>query len=145
MKARILVLSAAAVFLLATSALAWGGRGRADFGGGCPMFSGPSMDGCSMMGGPMGEREVMRGQGGPMCGQGFRGRGMAGREVPAEIRAKMTEMMRTRYEMKLALLDEKPDRGKITALFEKGLALRNELAKWRFEQRMNSLSEKKQI
>lgn len=60
--------------------------------------------------------------------------------VPQEIRDKMQELRRTNLEMRLALAQDKPDVNKARLLFGKTQKLHNELAKWRFESYLESLT-----
>ena len=61
-------------------------------------------------------------------------------DMPQEIRVKMQELQRTHLEMRLALAQDKPDVDKARLLFGKTQKLHNELAKWRFEQYLETLA-----
>lgn len=61
-------------------------------------------------------------------------------EFPQEIRDKMQELHRTRLEMRLELAQEKPDVEKARLLFEKVQKSQGELAKWRFEKYLETLT-----
>ena len=74
------------------------------------------------------------------CGRGgrFEGRRMMGRmgataEMPAELRAKMTEMEKARLQLRLAMIDDPVDQAKAREIFGKIQSLRSEMAAWRFE------------
>ncbi len=60
-------------------------------------------------------------------------------ELPAEIKAKMTELQRTHLEMRLALMQEDPDVAKARELFGKAQEIRNEVARWHFERALEEL------
>ena len=75
------------------------------------------------------------------CGRGgrFEGRRMMGRmgataEMPAELRAKMTEMEKARLQLRLAMMDNPVDQAKAREIFGKIQSIRSEMAAWRFEQ-----------
>jgi len=67
-------------------------------------------------------------------------RGNKNADMPQEIIVKMQELRRTNLEMRLALAQDKPDVNTARLLFGKTQKLHNELAKWRFEQYLGTLS-----
>ena len=69
----------------------------------------------------------------------FEGRRMMGRmgamaEMPAELKAKMTEMEKARLQLRLAMMDNPVDQAKAREIFGKIQSIRSEMAAWRFEQ-----------
>lgn len=67
-------------------------------------------------------------------------RGALNAEVPQDVRDKMQDLHRTNLELRLALAQDKPDVNTARLLFGKAQKLRNEIAKWRFEKYMETLS-----
>lgn len=67
-------------------------------------------------------------------------RGYRNADLPKDISVKMQELQRTNLEMRLALAQDKPDVNTARLLFGKTQKLHNELAKWRFEQYLETLS-----
>ncbi len=106
------------VFGTGATLLAWGGP-EGGYGYGCPG------------GGP---------GGGPAGGQGWHhGKGGQGRDLsafPAEIRTKMESLRETNRELRDVLSAEKPNQAQARILFEKSQSLRQEIARWRFDQRL---------
>lgn len=132
MNGRGLLLALAAVLVVAGSAFAWGGQGRPGQG---PRFSGAGRwecrapDGVGQFGGR-----------GAMMGGGF---GRFGADLPEAMQEKVLEMRKIQHEMALALMEKDVDKAKVMALHEKKMGLRNEVSKWRFEQRLNMMADEK--
>ncbi|MFP4481506.1 MAG: hypothetical protein ACLFN0_01770 [Thermovirgaceae bacterium] len=59
-------------------------------------------------------------------------------ELPAEVTEKLTVLQRTHLEMRLALTEEEPDVDKARELFLKSQEIRNEIARWHFEQALDN-------
>lgn len=67
-------------------------------------------------------------------------RGNLNADIPQDISVKMQKLRRTNLEMRLALAQDKPDVNKARLLFGKTQKLHNELARWRFERYLETLS-----
>ncbi len=68
----------------------------------------------------------------------FEGRRMMERrgamaEMPAELRAKMTEMEKAGLQLRLAMMNDPVDQAKAREIFAKMQSIRSEMAAWRFE------------
>ena len=155
MKRIILAGVAVAVLAIAGAAFAFGpGMGR----GGCGAAGDQCFMACGEMTGsaeapvnaPCGPRSMQRSDrccgawndDSPKysCGRGgrFEGRRMMGRmgamaEMPAELKAKMTEMEKARLQLRLAMMDNPVDQAKAREIFGKIQSIRSEMAAWRFE------------
>ncbi|MDT8285395.1 MAG: hypothetical protein RQ767_07685 [Thermovirgaceae bacterium] len=131
MNKRSVFLALAAVLVVSAAAYAHGGG-----------F--PGMGGFEGMGG-YGHGEYHRGEcqrdgdEGDARGSGIY-RGGLNAEVPQDVRDRMQELRRTHLEMRLALSQDKPDVNTARLLFGKAQKLQNEIAKWRFEKYMETLS-----
>ncbi|WP_026369033.1 hypothetical protein [Aminiphilus circumscriptus] len=124
------VVAVVAVLAVGGAAFAWGGMGMRSGWMGC-------MDGCPMLGMSGGFGPMMMGAGDAegVCGQkALRGRAPRMAQLPEDVRAKMTEVQKLYMQMRLVLLEEKPDFDKARELHEKMLTLHGELARWRFDQ-----------
>ncbi|MDR1873723.1 MAG: hypothetical protein LBQ90_01735 [Synergistaceae bacterium] len=81
-------------------------------------------------------------------GRGWRHRGWmdrddwSRRDVPDEIRSKMSELEKFRIDMRDALTRNPIDRARATEAFEKIQTLRRELAGWFFNRRLDNLEER---
>jgi hypothetical protein len=124
------VVAIVAVLAVSGAAFAWGGMGMRSgrMGGmdGCPMLGMSGGFGPMMMG--AGDGEGAWGQKAP------RGRAPRMAQLPEDVRAKMTEVQKLHMQMRLVLLEEKPDFDKARELHEKMLTLHGELARWQFDQ-----------
>ena len=138
MKRMVLAGAAVVVLVVAGVAFAYGpgmGRGVCGAAGGeCVMAQG----GASGCGGPCGFRGSRRMRSLDDGDCRFGGRKMMGRregrmDVPAELRTKMTEMEKTRLQLRLAMMENPVDQAKARDLFAKIQSLRSEMAAWRFE------------
>jgi hypothetical protein len=63
--------------------------------------------------------------------------------IPQEIQNKWNEMRRSHLQLQLELSEPQVDRNKATALHEKILSLRQELARWMFKQQLNRVNPSK--
>lgn len=82
-----------------------------------------------------GDRDAgFQGRGGRFEGRRMMGRRGAMAEMPAELRAKMTEMEKARLQLRLAMMNDPVDQAKAREIFAKMQSLRSEMAAWRFEQ-----------
>jgi hypothetical protein len=124
------VVAVVAVLAVGGAAFAWGGMGmRSGRMGG--------MDGCPMLGMSGGFGPMMMGAGdaeGALGQKLPRGRAPRMAQLPEDVRAKMTEVQKLHMQMRLVLLEEKPDFDKARELHEKMLTLHGELARWQFDQ-----------
>ncbi len=124
------VVAIVAVLAVSGAAFAWGGMGmRSGRMGG--------MDGCPMLGMSGGFGPMMMGAGdaeGALGQKLPRGRAPRMAQLPEDVRAKMTEVQKLHMQMRLVLLEEKPDFDKARELHEKMLTLHGELARWQFDQ-----------
>ena len=60
-----------------------------------------------------------------------------GTEIPPKIAENMRQLERTRLELQSMVYEGRIDRAKASQLHERMLSLQNEIARWRFEQRLN--------
>ena len=82
-----------------------------------------------------GDRDArFQGRGGRFEGRRMMGRMGAMAEMPAELKAKMTEMEKARLQLRLAMMNDPVDQAKAREIFGKIQSIRSEMAAWRFEQ-----------
>jgi hypothetical protein len=135
------------ILLALVGLLVVAGAAFAHWGGPAPwMYQDGRFGGCR--GGGPGPRMYQDGQfgggglrGGAMYGENVRGMGAGPQYLnnyPEDILKKMNDLRRTNLELRLALIDEKPDEGEVRSLFEKAEQLRKEIHTWRFEQFMKN-------
>lgn len=104
----------------------WSGGGYGPGGQGGPGFcQGGQWSG---QGGP----KYFKGSGGFKGGQRFGGNF----NIPQEIRDKMTEADKLRIDLRAEMTRDKPDKARALEAWKKHRALRNEIAEWMFNQRL---------
>ena len=138
----IFALVAILVLAVAGGAFAWGGRGDRRV---APRETSGQRP--PMMQNEMGFKRGMQ-QGNPRMMREMRCRGMhrggmmgvrARIEIPQEIRDKQVELMKLSIDMRAEMQKNPIDRPRIEEIYNKSVALRNELDGWRMKQRLDMI------